>query len=168
MESVINSAKKECLLHFQDLKETFKNLSQNKIYGISLLLSTLFSYKYLKNKHLYSEFNGHFNSPQNKLNKVLFTFYLKEGVIRFSFGFIFFMLSLTYVKSKLGGYEEELKKIYKTTDLVVVKQEKQKDTIDGSEIDVGETEYHDPISKDADYIQESLKRKNNVQKYLSK
>lgn len=85
--------------------QKFGNLSDNKIYFFSTMLSGYFSYRYLKNKELYSEHHGHFNSPKTMFNRTLVNFYLKEVLFRFGFGILFFSCGIFMVK-KLIPKEE--------------------------------------------------------------
>lgn len=70
------------------IKEKFKNISNTKIYLISFFLTTAMTYRYAANRFLYREHHGHFNSPQNMLNKRVFQHHLQEVFLRLGFGFV--------------------------------------------------------------------------------
>lgn len=65
------------------------NLSNKTILFFSICTSGFMSYKYLKNKEVYEEFNGHYNSPRNLLNQRMKYFHLQEAIVRFGFGLVF-------------------------------------------------------------------------------
>ena len=68
---------------------TLSNLSSKTLFFFSFVSSGFLSYKYLKNKEVYTEFNGHFNSPRNLLNQRMKYFHLQEALARFGLGAIF-------------------------------------------------------------------------------
>lgn len=97
------------------LKEKLKNISNKNIYLISLLLSGAMTYKYGVNRFLYMEHHGHFNSPQNMLNRKVFQHHMQEIFLRFGFGFfglsaILFMARGIYRGDQLEKESEEKKK----------------------------------------------------------
>ena len=83
------------------------NLSNKTILFFSICTSGFMSYKYLKNKEVYEEFNGHYNSPRNLLNQRMKYFHLQEAIVRFGFGLVFigggsFILFKKLLKDYLG------------------------------------------------------------------
>jgi hypothetical protein len=89
-------------------KKLFKKLfTNNKINIFSFSASSYLSYRYLKNKFLFSEHHGHFNSPRNILNKNLISFHLMEACVRLVFGFCAIKLGLHLVRNSYFTQETE-------------------------------------------------------------
>jgi hypothetical protein len=96
-------------------KNKLKNMSDFKIYTASFFMSGFMAYRYGKNRFMYMEHNGHFNSAQNMLNKNLLNFHLQEVFVRFTIGSIICIGVLIATRSYLGGTqsvkEESVKSI---------------------------------------------------------
>jgi len=90
-------------IFFSLTKEKFKNISNFKIYTISFALTGYMTYKYGKNRFIYSEHHGHFNSPQNMLNRRVFYHHLSEVILRFGFGVVSISFVLFLLRTYLGG-----------------------------------------------------------------
>jgi hypothetical protein len=91
------------------------NLSNKTILFFSILSSGYMSYKYLKNKEVYEEFNGHYNSPRNLLNQRMKYFHLQEAMVRFGMGVLFigggsFILFKKVLREYLNKENEKNKK----------------------------------------------------------
>ncbi len=85
------------------IKEKIKTLSNTKIYVISFFLTSAMTYKYATNRFLYREHHGHFNSPQNMLNKRVFQHHVQEIVLRMGFGIVGISGILLIVRGILRG-----------------------------------------------------------------
>jgi len=101
------------LLYFKD---KFSNVKNSQIYFFSSTVSAFLCYRYLKNKELYSEHHGHFNSPRNIMNKFMINFYFQEVIFRFAFGIIFIGGGIVLLKnavqiSKSNSELNEIKKM---------------------------------------------------------
>lgn len=79
----------------QKLKEGVAKLSDYQIYFFSLSTGICLSLYYLKNKSVYMEHHGHYNSPNNMLNKQSTGFHLKDAGMRLALGslFVYFILA---------------------------------------------------------------------------
>lgn len=86
------------------LVNKYVNLSNYTFGAISIVSSFYMTYKYLANKDVYTEYNGHFNSPKNQLNKKMTIFYLQDSVIRIGLGMIFVGGGLILTKILLMKY----------------------------------------------------------------
>jgi hypothetical protein len=124
----------------------FKNQSDIKIAIVSFMISGYFAYKYLKGKHVMMEYNGHFNSPQSLMNRKLSGHYLKDAAARFCLGLLILSASQVGLKYYLDGYQ-----------------------VGGNEnIDDDLEEEYINTSIESEDINESIKRRENVNKYLKK
>jgi hypothetical protein len=130
-------------------KEKFSNYLKERtdfsIYLTSTVFSGYFAYRYLKNKFVMKEYHGHFNSPQNLLNKKLTTHYLKDALARFGLGFVVLTLSQMGIKYYLDGYIQDV-----------------------AIVTIEEDEEYKNIFIEKNDIQEAIKRRENVNKYLNK
>src|SRR5689334_14336159 len=102
-----NQVKKDDLGLFERTKQFLKSQSEISICLISLSISGYLAYRYLNKKHLMMEYHGHFNSPQNMINKRLTVHYVKDAAARFGLGFIFFAFLQLAIKYKLNGFTAE-------------------------------------------------------------
>jgi hypothetical protein len=128
----------------------FRDQSDIRIYATSVVISGWCAYRYLSNKYVMMEYHGHFNSPQNMLNKRLTSHYLKDAAARFFIGFGLLTALQMGTKYYLGGYDSEAN--------LVDKMESPHDDVE---------EYTNQAIKEGD-INEALKRRENVNKYLKK
>jgi len=93
----------------EKIKEKLKNISNTKIYLISFFLTSTMTYKYATNRFLYREHHGHFNSPQNLLNRRVFHHHVQEVFLRLGLGYIGISGLLFICRGILRGpdYESE-------------------------------------------------------------
>ena len=136
--------------YFERMKNFIKTQSDTSIYCISFSISLYLAYNYLKKKHVMKEYHGHFNSPQNMLNRKLTTHYLKDAGARLILAFTILSLSQMGCKFYLGGYEINKNII-----------------INISQYDLEDEEYFNPGINEKD-ITDALKHRENVNKYLKK
>ena len=104
---------------FSFMKEKLKNISNFKIYTISIALTGYMTYKYGKNRFIYSEHHGHFNSPQNMLNRRVFYHHFSEVILRFGFGVVGISVVLFLLRAYVGGRSCENKDEELTKDSLV-------------------------------------------------
>jgi len=146
----------------------------------SLLFSSFLTYKYLKNTILYRENNGHFNSPQNLLNRKLTKNYLIEGGFRFILNSLGLFICLNLFKIyylKIDEplfiwnpeYDLEEKKKKDFEEIILIKEELKQDLeekifkvgVDESEEKIDENRGNSLFS-----IDKSLGFRNNINKYF--
>jgi hypothetical protein len=130
----------------ENMNRIFKNIPQIGIYTISFIIGSMTSIKFLKRKFLNKEFHGHFNSPQNMLNKSLSRHYIQDAIVRGTITFFTITIFLSGYKYKLGGYENHVSETL---------------------IETEEDEFKTKIYND-NYINDSIKHRENVNKYLKK
>ena len=130
-----------------NMKSMFKKISQTGIYTMSFIIGSMTSIKFLNRKYLNKEFHGHFNSPQNMLNKSLSRHYIQDAIVRGSITFFIMTILLSAYKYKLGGYENHIS-----------------ETLIETEED---DEFKTKIYNDK-YIHDSIKHRENVNNYLKK
>jgi hypothetical protein len=97
----------EKLLDLYLKQEYFSN---RNITIFSIALSGFLTYRFWKNKIIFRENHGHFNSPQNLLNKSLTKNYILDGIFRFFVGGLSFYFALNTFKSiyfKLDSRKDE-------------------------------------------------------------
>lgn len=153
--------------------------SNRNVIGFSIVFSGLFTYKYLKNRIIYRENNGHFNSPQNLLNRKLTKNYWIEGTFRFTMGTVALYMGLNlfkiyYLKLEvpLLFNDPENEKQYNTKkdidDILLIKEQ-----IDSSDKDmivkVGNESLesiNDSLGKKLYGMNETLNFRNNINKYF--
>ncbi len=95
---------------FEFIKYNYKeeHFSNRNTFGFSILSAGLFTYKYLNNRIIYRENNGHFNSPQNLLNRKLSHNYMMEGTFRFILGSLIIFTGISLFKLYYLKLEEPL------------------------------------------------------------
>lgn len=151
------------------IKENFKNISQTKILICSFLFSSFVSYKYLKNRSLYSEYHGHFNSPQNMLNKRLTKFHLQDALFRFTFTFILMFGSFYSLKYYLNDYYYNSNKDQTKNTLNVDYTQDNEYIVKKGNKKLLEFYDRNEIENSARFSnEEELKRRDNINKYKSK
>ena len=110
LKEIFAKTNKDYSRFFEFIKYNYReeHFSNRNIIGFSLLFSAFLTYKYLNSKIIYRENNGHFNSPQNLLNRKLTRNYLTEGAFRFFFGSISVFIGISIFKMYYLKIEEPL------------------------------------------------------------
>lgn len=159
-----NNLNKEDNLFLDRILTKFSNISTRTFFIFSCITSGYMSYKYLKNKEIYSEFNGHFNSPNNLHNRRLTLFYLQEAFMRFSLGTVFICgISLVVSKVVLKNYHKQVKStttIPKNNDII-----KDEVVVDNKAIKLNDYDMCDNKQYELDDL---LDRKRKVENYTKK
>ena len=153
--------------------EKFKNFSNAKIYLISICLTSAMTYKYGANRFLYMEHNGHFNSPQNMLNRKVFHHHLQEIFLRFGFGVggISAILLLIRGYLRIGELDKEIEK---KNDLNKERENLELTKLIGNKVNMKNFEFKDDFvpnisSSDSDKrfnLDEMIKNKKIVDEYF--
>lgn len=165
------------LIKYYYRDEYFSN--RNTIF-VSIFFSSFLTYKYLKNTILYRENNGHFNSPQNLLNRKLTKNYLIEGGFRFILNSLGLFLCLNlfkfyYLKIDEPLFlwnpeeEQEIKKKKDLEDIILIEEElkqENKEKIFKVGIDETEEKINQNFAKSLFSIDKSLGFRNNINKYF--
>jgi hypothetical protein len=151
------SVKEENLGFFNKSINFMKTQSGMSICFISFGVSGYLAYSYLKRKHIMMEYHGHFNSPQNMLNQRLTSHYVKDAAARFGLSFLFFTFLQIAVKFKLMGltFEEGFKQMTQMNEAKSLNE------------DLEEEDYINNEYRGSD-INQAIKRRENVNKYLSR
>jgi hypothetical protein len=178
----VNSNENKENIENKDYKQIFikkfriEKLTDRKIHSFSLFLSAYLTYRFLKRTTIYNEVHGHYNSPQNLLNRRLTQHYYKDAIARFAIGLLFFNFSLFALRSYLlPNYINKRSYLLpnyinkKTTSnvdesLIMLKQNRKE----------GKYEFHDEYSSEeklSDYKHsfnnaDMKRRKENVKNYL--
>lgn len=129
----------------------FKDVSQSKIYFFSILVGGVSAVRFLNRKYISREFHGHFNSPQNLLNRNLTKHYVQDSLVRFAMISLLYTVTLSTIKYNLGGYNTQ----------VLADGDKTLSLNDDEE------DYINPFI-DEKKINESVTHRENVNKYLKK
>jgi hypothetical protein len=160
-----NNLKKENNLFLDKILSKISNFSLRTIAVFSTFTSGYMSYKYLKNKEIYSEFNGHFNSPNNLHNRRLTFFYLQEALVRFSLGTAFILgISLLVSKVVLKNYTKQDQRNNTNTEIIISKV-KNDELVDSKILKLNEYQ----MCEDNQYeLDELLSRKRKVENYINK
>ena len=158
--------------HLEKLRLKLTNLSNRTIFIFSALTSGYMSYKYLKNKEVYTEYNGHFNSPNNLLNKRMTLFHLQEAVMRFSLGIVFIGgFTLVFTRIILTNLNKENNMINKddniNTKMSDINNEDEDEDIITNKNIIPLNDYQMNEEKAYD-VNGTLERKSRVDNYLSK
>jgi len=162
-----NNLNKENNLFLDRILTKISNLSTRTIFIFSTLTSGYMSYKYLKNKEIYSEFNGHFNSPNNLHNRRLTFFYLQEALVRFSLGTAFlFGVGLIVSKVVLKNYNKQVfKSNTSNKEIIISKEENNDKLVDSKALKLNEYQMCENKQYELDEV---LSRKRKVEKYINK
>jgi hypothetical protein len=97
----------------EKFKENYKNLSDKSLITISAIISVFTQYRYLKKNHVFYEYNGHFNSPQNKFNRSQIVHHWKDVTMRAFLVFSISYLATTFTKNYLIGFDKVIEDGYK-------------------------------------------------------
>lgn len=110
LKAIISKTNKDYSRFYDFIKYKYKEdqFSNKNLIIFSILLSGLFTYKHLNKKIIYHENNGHFNSPQNLLNRKLYRNYMMEGVFRFLIGSVAIFIGASLFKIHYLKIEEPL------------------------------------------------------------
>ena len=130
------------------------NISPNrvKLLSFSLFISLYFTARFLKKKVVFNEFNGHFNSPQRKLNFSIVKFNLLEGIFRF----------VLYFGAQCLFYNYYYEGFFK---IDVIEPEIDYDSLQANDLYTYGDDFSPPSN---DNIETDLRRRNVVNKYLNK
>ncbi len=90
-----------------NFKNYVKNLSNTSIHFFAIVSSTLVGYRYMSNTYLYSEFRGHFNSPQNLQNMKMRRFHYRDTLVSIIFTYSFVYMSFKLAKNYLNERKEK-------------------------------------------------------------
>jgi hypothetical protein len=95
------------------IKNKYTSLSNKSLIAISAFISFLSQYRYLKKNHVMSEYNGHFNSPQNMFNRSQIVHHWKDVSMRAFLVFSFTYLATSFTKLYLIGFDKIIEDGYK-------------------------------------------------------
>ena len=176
IQEIFKKSQKEFYLK-DYLKSFYKEeyFSNKNLMFVSFFLSSLLTIKFIKSKHLYREFHGHFNSPQTLLNKKLTINYLTDAFFRFflgNVGFFYFFYSFKkyYLKinEPLFTEKEDIEEKYYNKNLMILEDEDNNERL-VKEIGI------DKINEENHFeyknvqrlfdIENSLKIRNNLNRY---
>lgn len=145
------------------IKEKYINLSYISLFSISAFITFIIQFRYFKKNYLYSEYNGHFNSPQNMFNKIQTIHHLKDAGMRglLVFTFSYFMLSIYQIYLK--GFDKISEENYIEEEKILRKKleeerKRHKSIVIEGEIDKSITKKYD--------IGNEVKIREKVDKYL--
>lgn len=100
LKDIIMQTNKDYSGMFEYLKSFYRDeyFTHRNLLIFSVILPGLFTYRYMMKTTLLREYNGHFNSPQNLLNRKLTKNYLFEATFRFIVGGIATFMALNIFK----------------------------------------------------------------------
>jgi hypothetical protein len=104
------------------IKDKYTSLSNQSLIAISAVISFFSQYRYLKKNHVMSEYNGHFNSPQNMFNRSQIVHHWKDVTMRAILVFTFSYLATSFIKSYMIGFDKIIEEAYKEEELELRKK----------------------------------------------